>query len=49
MTKRLAVFAFAALAAFGAQATGSEGDIRSVEAVFDWKRYQHDTFGYDYD
>ena len=34
MTKRLAVFAFAALAAFGAQATGSEGDIRSVEAVY---------------
>ena len=26
-----------------------EAGIRSVEAVFDWKRYQHDTFGYDYD
>ena len=26
-----------------------EAGIRSVEAVFDWKRYQADTFGYDYD
>ena len=34
MTKRLAVFAFAALAAFGAQAVEGEGDIRSVEAVY---------------
>ena len=34
MTKRLAVFAFAALAAFGAQAVEGDGDIRSVEAVY---------------
>lgn len=26
-----------------------EAGIRSVEAVFDWKRYQQDTFGYVYD
>ena len=34
MIKRLAMFAFAALAAFSAQAVGGEGDIRSVEAVY---------------
>ena len=33
MKKRLAAFAFAALAAFGARAVGTEGDIRSIEAV----------------
>ena len=33
MKKRLAAFAFAALAAFGAQAVGNEGDIWSLEVV----------------
>ena len=35
MKKRIALFALAALAAFGAQAVGGKGDIRSVEAVHD--------------
>ena len=42
MKKRLAAFAFAALAAFGAQAVGTEGDIWSLEVVPNYSK------GYEY-